>query len=66
MQIDKAGVDFIVEEETGGKSYYEKVYKSTFIWPGGRSGATAMVGIDIGYYTQDEVNLFFKPLIGIG
>jgi hypothetical protein len=51
-----------VEEETGGRDYYEKVYKSTFIWPGGASGATAMVGIDIGYYTAAEVNLLFKPL----
>lgn len=62
MKLNKKGVEFIVEEETGGKDYYEKVYKSTFIWPGGASGATAMVGIDIGYYTTAEVNLFFKPL----
>jgi len=62
MKLDKKGVDFIVGEETGGKDYYEKVYKCAFIWPGGFSGATAMVGIDIGYYTEAEVNLFFKPL----
>jgi GH24 family phage-related lysozyme (muramidase) len=62
MKLNKKGVAFIVEEETGGKEYYEKVYKSTFIWPGGASGATAMVGIDIGYYTAAEVDLFFKPL----
>jgi len=62
MELSKKGVDFIVEEETGGKGYYEKVYKSTFIWPGGASGATAMVGIDIGYYSLQEVDLYFKPL----
>jgi len=62
MNINRAGVEFIVEEETGGKSYYEKVYKSTFCWPGGASGPTAMVGIDIGYYTTAEVDNIFKPL----
>ena len=61
MNIDKAGIDFIVEEETGGKDYYEKVYKSTFIWPKGMSGPTAMVGIDIGYYSEKEINDIFKP-----
>lgn len=62
MKIDEAGVAFIVEEETGGKEYYEKVYKSTFIWPKGMSGPTAMVGIDIGYYSKDEIDTIFKPL----
>jgi GH24 family phage-related lysozyme (muramidase) len=62
MKLDQAGIDFIVEEETGGKEYYEKVYKSTFIWPKGMSGPTAMVGIDIGYYTKDEVDRIFKSL----
>lgn len=62
MNIDKKGMDFIVEEETGGQQYYEKVYKSTFIWPKGASGCTAMVGIDIGYYSEAEINTFFKPV----
>lgn len=62
MKIDAKGINFIVEEETGGREYYEKVYKSSFIWPKGASGCTAMVGIDIGYYTEEEINKFFKPL----
>jgi hypothetical protein len=62
MKLDQAGIDFIVEEETGGREYYEKVYKSTFIWPKGMSGPTAMVGIDIGYYTEQEIDAIFKPL----
>ena len=62
MNLDQTGIDFIVEEETGGQKYYEKVYKSTFIWPKGASGCTAMVGIDIGYYTAAEIDAFFKPL----
>jgi hypothetical protein len=62
MKITDKGIEFIVEQETGGKDYYEKVYKSTFIWPKGFSGCTAMVGIDIGYYTEEEVSRIFKPL----
>jgi hypothetical protein len=62
MNITKEGSLFIIQEETGGKSYYEKVYKGSFIWPGGASGPTALVGIDIGYYSVTEVNDIFKPL----
>jgi hypothetical protein len=62
MKITDSGINFIVEEETGGKDYYEKVYKSSFIWPEGASGCTAMVGVDIGYYTVEEVNTIFRPL----
>lgn len=62
MKLNDKGIEFIVNEETGGRAYYEKVYKSTFTWPGGYSGPTAMVGIDIGYYTEEEINKIFKPL----
>jgi GH24 family phage-related lysozyme (muramidase) len=62
MKLNDKGIEFIVAEETGGRAYYEKVYKSTFTWPGGASGPTAMVGIDIGYYTEEEVDKIFKPL----
>ena len=62
MNLNDKGIEFIVTEETGGRAYYEKVYKSTFTWPGGYSGPTAMVGIDIGYYTEEEVDKIFKPL----
>jgi hypothetical protein len=62
MKLNDKGIEFIVTEETGGRAYYEKVYKSTFTWPGGASGPTAMVGIDVGYYTEEEVNKIFKPL----
>jgi GH24 family phage-related lysozyme (muramidase) len=62
MKLNEKGIEFIVNEETGGRAYYEKVYKSTFTWPGGASGPTAMVGIDIGYYTEEEIDKIFKPL----
>lgn len=62
MNITKDGALFIIKEETGGQNYYEKVYKGSFIWPGGASGATALVGIDIGYYNFSEIENIFKPL----
>lgn len=62
MKLNDKGIEFIVTEETGGRAYYEKVYKSTFTWPGGASGPTAMVGIDIGYYSEEEIDKIFKPL----
>lgn len=62
MKLNDKGIEFIVAEETGGRAYYEKVYKSTFTWPGGFSGPTAMVGIDIGYYNEAEINKIFKPI----
>jgi GH24 family phage-related lysozyme (muramidase) len=62
MKLSRQGEEFIASEETGGKSYYENVYKCTFTWPKGASGPTAMVGIDIGYYTEKEIDDIFKPL----
>jgi GH24 family phage-related lysozyme (muramidase) len=62
LDISDKGIEFIVKEETGGRDYYEKVYKSSFVWPKGFSGPTAMVGIDIGYYTEEEINKIFKPI----
>lgn len=62
MQLNDKGIKFIVDEETGGQEYYEKVYKKTFVWPGGASGPTAMVGIDIGYYTVKEIDEIFGPI----
>lgn len=62
MQLTDKGKEFIASEETGGREYYEKKYKSGFIWPKGASGVTAMVGVDVGYYSEKEINDIFKPL----
>jgi len=61
MNPSKEGIDFIIECETGGKSYYEQVYKNTFCWPGESSGPTAMVGIDCAYYSPKELREIFGP-----
>ena len=62
ISINQKGIDFIMKEESGGKAYYEKVIKKTFEWPGGASGCTAMGGVDIGYYSETEINAIFKNL----
>ena len=52
----------ILEYEVGGgKSYYEK-YLSKPTWPGGASGMTLGIGVDCGYYSQDELEKLFHFL----
>jgi hypothetical protein len=50
---DKA-YELIVQYETGGREYYEKVYKSAPVWPGYSSGVTIGFGYDLGYIGEDE------------
>jgi len=49
--ISQAAIDLMAKYETGGRAYYEKVYKSGPCWPQGRSGITIGVGYDLGYET---------------
>jgi hypothetical protein len=51
--ISPAAYDLIVQHETGGRSYYEKVYKGRPVWPGAQSGITIGFGYDLGYYSSD-------------
>jgi len=55
------GLNKIVQFETGGKAYYNK-YLQTPSWPGGDSGVTVAVGIDIGYLTKNRVAEIFSFL----
>ena len=55
-------LELILEYEVGGgKSYYEK-YLSKPTWPGGASGMTLGIGVDCGYYSQDELEKLFHFL----
>jgi GH24 family phage-related lysozyme (muramidase) len=63
MNPSKESIDLIINFETGGKSYYEKVYKSTFVWPGGASGPTVGFGVDCAYYTREELKNIFKHVM---
>lgn len=48
-------------EVGGGQAFYEKKL-SKFTWPGGASGPTIAIGIDCGYYTNQELNKIFSFL----
>jgi len=58
-QPSEAALNLILEYEVGGgESYYNK-YLCRPTWPGGHSGMTLGIGIDCGYYSQNELaNLF--------
>jgi len=74
--ISRKSIDFIVQQECGGRAYYDKVLQKPS-WPGGDSGVTIGIGYDAGYETLtqftkdwgnnlpiDSFNLL-KPVIGI-
>ena len=46
----------IVRHETGGRPYFEKVYKGRAVWPEASSGVTIGFGYDLGY--QDSADTF--------
>lgn len=54
MNLSEKGLKFIVEQETGGKAYYEKFLKKP-TWPGVESGVTIGVGWDCGYNTTSQL-----------
>lgn len=54
MKISQKAFNLIVDEETGGQTYYLKTEQSTD-WPGGQSGVTIGCGYDLGYSTAAEI-----------
>jgi hypothetical protein len=54
MNLSEKGLKFIVDQETGGKAYYEKCLKKP-TWPGVESGVTIGVGWDCGYNTVSQL-----------
>lgn len=72
VPIGDSGVMFIVNQETGGRKYYDaKLTHPT--WPGGESGVTLGIGYDAGYNTYDqiqkdwgdEMSNTLRPIIGL-
>ena len=45
MNLNKAGITFIIEQETGGQDEYNRHPE----WPGEQSGVTIGIGYDLGY-----------------
>lgn len=62
MNLSKKGLEFIVNQETGGKAYYEKFLKNP-TWPGVESGVTIGVGWDCGYNTVDQLRSDWTALL---
>ena len=74
--ISKKSIDFIIQQEIGGRAYYDKVLQKPS-WPGGESGITIGIGWDLGYNTTQQLikdwglNLsieninILKPVVGL-
>lgn len=60
LTISQAGIDLIVNEETGGQAYYEKTELHPD-WPGGASGVTIGIGYDLGYSTREIILADWGP-----
>lgn len=54
QKVSQSAFDLIVQHETGGRNYYEKVYGAHPVWPGGASGVTIGFGYDLGYVNAAE------------
>jgi GH24 family phage-related lysozyme (muramidase) len=52
----------IVNHETGGRAYYEHVYKARPVWPGESSGVTIGFGYDLGYYSAAQFSADWATL----
>ena len=65
LTLSKDGVEFIVQEETGGRPYYEsRLCRPT--WPGGASGVTWGVGYDGGYNSAPGIERDWQPVTDHG
>ncbi|MGE0626380.1 MAG: hypothetical protein AB7O43_01045 [Hyphomicrobiaceae bacterium] len=54
QRVSEAAYALIVRHETGGRDYYEKVYKARPVWPGASSGVTIGFGYDLGWQESPE------------
>lgn len=54
MRSSPRAMNLIIEEETGGRVYYDKKERHPD-WPGGRSGVTIGIGYDCGYETAAQI-----------
>ena len=54
QRVSQEAFGLIVQHETGGRTYYEKVYKKRPVWPLEKSGITIGFGYDLGYVSAAE------------
>jgi hypothetical protein len=62
VQASRKSVQFIFDQETGGKDYYNK-YGLHPNWPKGASGITIGAGWDSGYHSYDQLVAAWKNYI---
>jgi GH24 family phage-related lysozyme (muramidase) len=53
-RVSDRAYKLIVDYETGGRAYYETVYKKRPVWPKEASGITIGFGYDLGYVSKNE------------
>jgi len=63
LRLSKDAVEHIVKFETGGRSYYEKMYQRPQ-WPGYASGVTIGFGYDVGYNTKEQIQADWAGVLG--
>ena len=63
-RLSKRATDLIIEYETGGRSYYERKYRSRAVWPKGQSGITIGCGYDLGYVSTATFEADWAALLG--
>lgn len=62
-RVSSRAFKLIVEYETGGRPYYERVLKNRPIWPKASSGITIGFGYDLGYVSRHEYRRDWEELI---
>ncbi len=54
ITFSKKSIDQLINDETGGKDYYNK-FLAAPSWPTGASGVTVGMGYDLGYNTREQI-----------
>jgi hypothetical protein len=64
MNLSEEGLQLIIKEETGGKTYWLRRGLNRPTWPGFSSGVTIGCGYDIGYRRAGDVQTDWGEIIG--
>ncbi len=63
LRLSKKAVDHIIKFETGGRTYYERMYQRPQ-WPGYASGVTIGFGYDLGYTSKEQIQKDWAGILG--
>ena|SRR4028119_1939271 len=62
-RISQRATDLIIEYETGGRSNYERHFRSRPVWPKASSGITIGCGYDLGYVSRSSFEADWADLL---